>query len=130
MAPRVLFLTLLFASVVNFGCDGSSSETEVVDGVWGGEDMRIDVEAGITYVTLACADGQINSVIRLDSEGHFTRPGTIAFGPVVREFEDAVFTGHVDGQTIVLSITITESDEMIGPFSAVKGNDVEIIQCR
>ena len=124
----------LAAVVAALGFGVACSEVEPapdgVTGLWGSDDILIEVQNGRTRIYLACADGEIDGTIQLDGNGEFETPGTIAIGPIVRESLVAEYSGRVRGDTLTIRITVADSDASFGPFDAIRGQSSQIVQCR
>jgi len=130
MSRRHFLAAAVLAAITGAACSESEPDVDMIEGIWGGEGIQLVVEGAVTQVHLSCADGQVEGLIHLDQSGQFKRVGTIAIGPVVREFEPASFEGHVSGDALVLRIEVLESGVLLGPFTAVRGRDVQLVQCR
>ncbi len=130
MARRPMLSLGLVAVLVLWACDDNAQTRRIVEGRWGGDDIQIEVVGGKTLIRLACADGQIDGLIRLDDDGRFSVTGTIALGPVVRESAEAIYEGQVVGDTLTVTIRLLDTDEELGTFAAVFDREVVLIQCR
>ena len=106
-------------------------------GVWGGQHVRADVtEAGAAF-EFDCAHGSIAQAIVLDGSGKFDLPGKFATehaGPVLRDEESndrgARYSGTVQDQEMTLTITDTNTKEVIGTFTLKRGSEGRLMKCR
>jgi len=106
-------------------------------GVWGGQHVRAEVnEAGATF-EFDCARGSIAQAIVLDGGGKFNLPGKFATehaGPVLRDEESndrgVRYSGTVQDQEMTLTITDTNTKEVIGTFTLKRGSEGRLMKCR
>jgi hypothetical protein len=122
----------MFFGVLCFGvgCSKVEPRPDTVDGMWGSDDILIEVQNGRTHICFACAEGDMDGTIQLDRNGEFATLGTIAIGPVVRETLVAEYSGQVSGDTLTMEITVVDSGTSLGPFTAVRVRSSQIVQCR
>jgi hypothetical protein len=107
-----------------------------VKGIWGGQSIRMEVTDEDARITYDCAHGSITEKIVPDAEGHFTVHGRHVRqspGPT-REGEDsngqpATYRGTVSGDTMTLTVTLSESKETVGTFSLKQGSSGRIRRC-
>ena len=115
-----------------------NQETDKVPtGTWGGDHIGLEVTDQMAEIEFDCAHGTINHQLTLDSDLNFNLTGTYTrehAGPVRREEgshgQPARFTGHVDGQTMTLTITLIEKNETLGTFTLTHGRQPRIMKCR
>jgi len=106
-------------------------------GVWGGQHVRAEVnEAGAAF-EFDCARGSIAQAIVLDSRGKFDLPGKFATehaGPIMRDEESndrgVRYSGSVQDQEMTLTITDTNTKEVIGTFTLKLGSEGRLMKCR
>jgi hypothetical protein len=92
-----------------------------------------DSGAEISY---DCAHGSITEKIVLDAEGHFSargrhlreRPGPIRVGDD-RSGQAASYRGTVTGDTMNLTVTLTDSRETVGTFTLTHGKPGRLRRC-
>jgi hypothetical protein len=95
----------------------------------------MEVSQSGASIQYGCAHGTIDRPIKPDSSGRFTARGTHFKerpGPVREEEmegEAATYTGHVDGTTMTLTVTITATQQTIGTFTLTHGRRSRIIKC-
>lgn len=110
---------------------------EVTTGTWGGEHVGLEVTDGGGRVEYDCAHGTIDQKIVTDARGGFELRGTHVRergGPVRRgEPEDshpAVYKGQVEGDTMSLSVTESDTGQAVGTFTLKLGRQPQIMKCR
>lgn len=106
-------------------------------GSWGGEHISMEVTREQTKVEYDCAHGTIPSGILLDSRGRFVAKGTHVeeHGGPTRQADDpqslpVQFKGSVKGKTMKLTVTRTDTRELIGTFRLTHGQQSELVKCR
>lgn len=130
-----LFLGLLFVGLV--GCGGDPGDgmgadltgTRVVAvGTWGGEHITLEVAAKGATAEYDCAHGTIDEALSLDGSGAFDAKGvhTREHGGPIRPGEaadnhPARYTGKLDGTTLSLQVRLTDTGDVLGPFTLAPG---------
>ncbi|HEY0321746.1 MAG TPA: hypothetical protein VGC66_12365 [Pyrinomonadaceae bacterium] len=106
-------------------------------GVWGGEHIRLQVTDKGAEAEYDCAHGTIDAPIVLNREGRFDVAGGFVperSGPIRRgqgsNNRPARYVGKVDGDTMTLTVTLTDSSEKVGPFTLTRGSDGRLFKCR
>jgi hypothetical protein len=110
--------------------------TELASGTWGGPNAGVIVNDTIAHVHIGCTYGDVNGRVPLSSNGAFTRTGSfllraypVAVGPTM----PALFEGRVDGNTLTLTVTVTDTvqhkNTLLGPVSVVYGKDPQLGPC-
>lgn len=106
-------------------------------GTWGGEHIRLEVTAQGGQVEYDCGHGTINQKIVPDKHGRFKARGTHVreHGGPVRKDETAdthpaQFSGQITGQTMTLTVTESDTKEMVGTFSLAYGQQPRLMKCR
>ncbi len=117
----VLALVLLLAA-----CGGSSPLllNRVPVGIWGGDDAGLIVTETGAHVHIGCTNGDVNGSMPVDAEGRFQVVGTYNVNayPVDRGIlHPARFNGATDGQTLTLTVTLTDTGEVLGPVALTYG---------
>jgi hypothetical protein len=99
--------------------------------------MRLDVADGSATIEYDCGHGTIDVAPKLDKEGRFSLPGTFVRehgGPIRNnEKEDshpASYTGRMEGTTMDMTLTLTDTKEKIGTFALTLGGQGRIWKCR
>lgn len=117
-------------------CSGTTAEpSPVAIGIWGGDHVTFTVGNSSNHLEFDCAHGDIPGVLSVN-HGEMAANGTFVRehgGPIrVDEPLDAhpaLYSGTVNGSTMQLSIRLTDSGEMIGSFSLVRGASGRVVKC-
>lgn len=106
-------------------------------GTWGGEHISLEVTDQGGRVEYDCAHGTVDQRIVPDARGCFDVRGTHVRehgGPVRRgETEDshpARFAGEIQGDTMTLTVTESDTKEVVGTFTLVFGQRPRVMKCR
>jgi hypothetical protein len=106
-------------------------------GPWGGEHISLDVTEEGGRVEYDCAHGIIAQKIVPDARGCFDLRGTHVRehgGPVRKdEIEDshpARYEGQIEGERMTLTITESDTKELVGTFTLVFGRKPHLTKCR
>lgn len=105
-------------------------------GIWGGKSALLNVQENGAGLDLACAHGSIEQPIVLDSNRGFDLAGTYeqeAFGPQTageNKKQAARYIGSLEGQTMKLTIKLTETKETIGPLILTFGKMTMLQKCQ
>lgn len=107
------------------------------DDTWGGEHIRVELRNGGADIEYDCAHGTMSALPVPDAEGRFVVAGThvregpgpirVGIKPVTRP---ARFTGKISGDTMTLSVVLTDTSQEIGTFTLTRGSDGRIQKCR
>jgi hypothetical protein len=145
LMSAVLALTLVFVPLrqsdsrrSNKVSNAPKEKTEqVATGVWGGEHISMRVTESGAEIEYDCAHGTIAYPLVLDGEGRFDVEGTHVRergGPVRRgdkpDSHPARYTGSVNGQTMTLTVMLTETQETVDTFKLTEGNVGRVRKCR
>lgn len=114
----------------------SSNQNRDMRGLWGGQHIRIEVGDAGAEIDYDCAHGRITEKIVPDRNGKFTVKGVHARehpGPV-REGEQneqaASYRGSIDGDTMTLTVTLTQTNETVGTFTLTHGKGGRVFKCK
>ena len=106
-------------------------------GTWGGEHISLEVTARGGQVEYDCAHGTIDQKIVPDARGRFDLRGTHVreHGGPVRKDETADshparFNGEIKDNTMTLTVTESDTKEMVGTFTLVYGQQPHLMKCR
>ena len=109
---------------------------KIADGTWGGEHINLTVNGNSGTIEYDCAKGTITGPLVVDSGGGFKLAGThtVERGGPIRSDESsnarpAVFTGTVRGETMSLTVTLSDTNENVGTFSLVHGKTGKLFRC-
>ena len=118
----------------------SNTPTEKIDrvarGVWGGEHIQMEVTENGARLEYDCAHGTIEQPLVLDDAGRFEWTGTHTRergGPVrigdKPDSHPARYTGHVDGKTMTLTLTLTDTQDTFDPYTLTQGDYGIVRKC-
>lgn len=143
MNPRISITLLLIAllpwsgHLLETGVVKTADEHTVATGTWGGEHIVLNVAKTGTEVEFDCAHGRITQAITLDKHGNFDVAGTLTRehgGPVLRDetpvASSARYSGHVDGDTLSLTVTLTKEKQEVGTYTLTRGAQPMLTKCR
>lgn len=109
---------------------------KVPKGVWGGQHIVVEVTDLGAKITYDCADGAIDHTMELHNDGRFEVRGThtrYRGGPVRSDDEpdrhQARYTGRVKGNSMTLTVTLTDTKETVGTYSLTYGERPELTRC-
>lgn len=113
----------------------NASAAEGLVGLWGGDRMRLTIEAGGANLQADCATGRIAGPIELSPAGTFAATGVFEQhrpGPQRADTNAAPpgarYSGEVKGDTMTLSI-LPEGASTPLSFELRKGVDVKLVRC-
>jgi|ERR1043166_2196014 hypothetical protein len=125
------------------GAKGGASKVSVEDGKrlekggWGGEHIRLSVTDGGAEVEYDCAHSTITKPIVLDGDGRFDVRADFVVehgGPIRRDqpppVRPARYAGRVEGDTMTLAVTLTDTGESAGNFTLTRGSSGRLMKCR
>jgi hypothetical protein len=124
--PGVVLLPLAL------GC--FSPTAPVALGSWGGQEASLVLTASGGALSYPCGAGTIDSAWTLNSDGRFVASGEHFFGggPVPvggRPPHPATYVGVVQGNSLTLTVTLSDLNETLGPFHLVRGGPAVVEQC-
>lgn len=108
----------------------------LVTGDWGGQHLGMVASPSGAVLEYDCAAGKISEPIRPDERGRFVVAGEHypGHGGPARIDEEQVkrparYVGTVHGDTMTLSVTLTDSNEVLGSFTLVYGRSPFVFKC-
>src|SRR5262245_8455968 len=126
-------LVLLFAWA---GCGQSPTDPSVVgSGTWGGDHVTLTVGNSNAHFEFDCAHGEIPGVLTapggaIASSGTFVREhGSPIRVDEVQDAHPAFYSGNISGTRMQLSIRLTDSGDVMGPFVLTRGASGRIVKC-
>jgi hypothetical protein len=137
---RSAFPWMVVACLVGYAASCASStspsDSRLPTGVWGGDHVAMTVSAGGAHLEFDCAHGDIGQPLMVDDSGRLSVDGTFTQehgGPIrVGETEDkkpARYSGKLSGETMTLSVTLTDTKETVGSFTVTRGGDARVRKC-
>jgi hypothetical protein len=129
---------MLVALVCAPACSTSTAPTagRVAVGTWGAEHLRLDLTDAGGTAEYDCAHGTIDEPLTTDRDGRFSAAGTHTFehgGPI--RIDDppnrhpARYDGRVVGDTLQVTVTVTDTRQVIGTFTVTRGAAARIVKC-
>ena len=113
-----------------------ASVPEVVTGDWGGEHLGMLASTSGATLEYDCAAGKIAEPIRPDAAGRFRVTGEHypGHGGPMRVDEEQVkrparYDGVVRGDVMDLTVTLTDSNTVVGRFTLVYGRSPFVFKC-
>ena len=117
------------------GCLEANAPTPVT-GDWGGQHLGLVASAAGADLEYDCATGKMAEPIRPDQSGRFLVAGEHypGHGGPIRVDEEPVkrparYAGQVRGDTMTLTVTLTDSNEVLGSFTLVLGRSPRVFKC-
>ncbi len=132
--PILLLLTLSLGLV---GCEEDSAPvTGQLDGPWGARHVQLVADAEGARLVFDCAYGTIEGPLVPDADGTFVRGGTFTTVGGAERLDDprtpepARYQGHLVGDTLELTILLTTSGQVLGPFVLIEGETGVVYMCQ
>lgn len=124
VASRCRFLPLL---AVVLAC--SSPTAPEAEGQWGGPDASLNLSRAGGVLSYPCGAGTMDANWTLSRDGVLAGNGQHFFGggPVPiegRTSHPARYAGRIQGSILVLTVTVTDLGQTLGPFSLQRGGPV------
>ncbi|HEY0427768.1 MAG TPA: hypothetical protein VGC76_08285 [Pyrinomonadaceae bacterium] len=106
-------------------------------GIWGGDGIGFTIGASGVSIEYDCAEGEIKQKFVTDEKGNFNLNGFHKFeamGAIRVGFtpkpQAANFQGEISGDTMKLKVVLTETNQIVGEFTLVRGDAPRIRKCR
>lgn len=120
MARQMRATAFLLGFSVLAGCDNPFPPGAAVLGTFGGNNAGLMADDTSAHVHIGCTVGNVHQPIVLDMSSRFDVAGeqnitAYPVGPGV--FRPARFTGSIDGRTMTLTVTLTDTAVTLGPVS-------------
>lgn len=95
-------------------------------GDWGGPDASLSLSRAGGTLSYTCGAGTVDPAWDLSRDGRLTATGQHFFGggPVPaagRPGHPARYSGRIEGNTLVLAVTLLDLGQTLGPFRLVRG---------
>lgn len=127
----LLFLSLAACSGFIYGPNGI-----IAIGSWGGLHVVMVLEESGGTLEYDCAHGTIEPGWTLTADGVFSGVGehVIEHGGPVREGEvlparPAAYEGTIDDDRMQLTVTLTDSAQVVGTFDLLRDGEGQIVRC-
>jgi hypothetical protein len=137
LAKRAILVPIVVALFGVTSCrDDSVQPAAVVEGQWGAAHVSLLADAEGGTLEYDCAIGTIDAALVLDADGSFDVPGTHTRGTGGPAHLDqrpdthpARYEGRLSKDTLTLTVTLTDTGDVIGPFNLVRGERGVIYKC-
>jgi hypothetical protein len=135
--PKAIFFVLVGALLLTAaGPCSKDLAGPVAQSEWGGEHIGLTVSATGGNLEYDCASGTIDQPIVAESNGDFVAQGTHIRGhggPAMQgEIPDrhpARYDGWTDGETMRLTVTLTDTGDKVGSFTLTRGQSPRVFRC-
>ena len=135
MILKSVVMLVMIVGAMSIGIS-QTAERRIAEGSWGGDQINVKVEGSTATIEYSCAHGTISGPLVLDGNGHFRLEGTHTRerGGPSRSDESAnskpaIYTGTVNGKTMTLTVKLKETDDTIGTFKVVLGEEARLFRC-
>jgi hypothetical protein len=130
MRFRVTLLCCLLAAPL--ACSDATGPTPI--GQWGGPDASLTLSAAGGTLGYGCGRGTIDPGWTVTGEGRFSASGQHFFtgGPVPPQGpppHPALYAGQIQGDHLLLAVTLTDLQQTLGPFTLTRGGPPVVDQC-
>jgi hypothetical protein len=130
-------LCLLAAVVAASACSSSpTGPTPVRAGLWGGDHIALTVAGMSAHIEFDCAHGEIPVALMVNARNEFDVSGTFVRehgGPIrvgeVPDSHPAAYVGSVSETTMVLTVRLTDTNEVIGTFALSRDSPGRVLKC-
>ena len=121
LAHRFRFLPLL---AIVLAC--SSPTAPMAEGDWGGTSASLSLSRSGGVLSYACGTGTMDSAWVLSPDGLLSGAGQHFFGggPLPsqgRPPHPTAYSGRIEGNVLVLTVTLTDLGQTLGPFRMLRG---------
>ena len=135
--PNGIFFSLIAAFLLSAaGPCSTDLAGPIAPSAWGGEHVGLIVSATGGTLEYDCASGTIDQPIVAATNGIFIAQGTHTRGhggPIMQgEIPDrhpARYDGWTDGETMRLTVTLTDTGEKLGDFTLVRRRSPRVFRC-
>ncbi len=135
--PNGIFLFVVAGALLTAGGPCSTDLAgPIVPSEWGGDHIGLTASATGGTLEYDCASGTIDQPIIAATNGSFVAQGTHTIGhggpSMVGEIPDrhpARYDGWTDGETMKLTVTITDTGQKLGDFTLTRGQSPHVFKC-
>jgi len=136
MTPlKTSILWVSLAGLFYVGCQTVENDPILsVEGIWGAEHVELISDSTGIRIEYDCGHGQIDGPFVFDINGRFDLTGshTREGGPVPSDPPDPVpaqYQGQITGDQMKLSVLLTETGDVLGPFILISGRQGRLFKC-
>ena len=129
----ILFLSFILLLAA---CGGYSVQPGTkIEGLWGAEHLELLADRYGALLEYDCASGTIDSALILDANGEFDLLGTHTLGGGPVNLDDppnarpARFQGRLQGKRLELTVILTDTGDVIGPYILIRGEPGLLYRC-
>lgn len=137
MLHKVLLLSALVLLVISTAGAKPRKLRRLQTGPWGGNNIRLNVEAQSATIEYVCANGTIDGPLMIDSKGRFTWYGShTQQRPGPTRVDDsssgrrAVYSGWVKGDTMTLIVKLRDTKETVDTFTLKLNGGGRLFRCK
>ena len=120
-----------------WACSSTPTMPSLAFGPWGGDHISLTVAAAGSHVEFDCAQGDIPEAITVDARHQFSVSGTFVRergGPIPvpappPDSHPAVYAGVVNGETMTMTVQLSDTQTMIGAFMLTRGSPGRLVRC-
>lgn len=135
--PFVVVVAIALAGPLLLACHGDPARPSTpLVGVWGGAHVSLTVTDAGSHAEFDCAHGDMPTSLAADVRHAFSAAGIFVQehpGPVrLGEMPDshpAVYSGTVTANTMVLTVDVTDTGMVIGPFTLTRDTPGRVVKC-
>lgn len=124
---------VIVVSIVAAACQGGpSAPVTLITGTWGGDNAGLIADDTVAHVHIGCTLGNTRISIRPGTDGRFEVAGTynVDAYPVDRGIvHPALFIGQVNGNSLSLSVRLTDTGQKLGPVTLKRGVEPKMGPC-
>jgi hypothetical protein len=135
VASRALF-PLALVLLIGWACSNPANPSTPLDGQWGGDHVSLRVADTGTHFEFDCAHGDMPGALKADGRGNFSEAGTFVRehgGPIrldeVPDAHPALYAGSVTGNSMTLSVSLTDTRQTIGSFTLARNTTGRVVKC-
>jgi hypothetical protein len=114
---------------------GTVTPSDLV-GPWGGDHALLQLTATTGKIEYDCAHGTISPGWTVSESGMFSATGTHTqeHGGPIQVGEDVIprparYSAVIDGDRMALTVTLTDSAQVLGPFQLRHGRNGSVFKC-
>lgn len=126
-------LAVLFLAFSAAACPNAPAApiTDII-GTWGGDNAGLIASDTSAHVHIRCTVGDTKGRVTPDAAGHFSISGVynVDAYPIDRGItHPAEFSGQISGNTMTLTVVLTDTGRQLGPVSLTYGKEPKMGPC-
>lgn len=114
----------------------STPSSSALAGTWGGDHIRLTVADTSSDLEFDCAHGEIPGRLMANGRNEFNVAGTFVrdHGGPIRvgdppDFHPAAYVGLVTTTTMTMTVRLTDTNEVVGSFTLLRGTPGRVVKC-